>query len=239
MAAPARAGAVAPGDVWLPAGNTGMEPGKTSFFQALGVPTKIARGTIEITTDLKLVEAGNKVGASEATLLNILNISPFTYGMTVSQVYQEGQTFSAGILDIEESQLLDAFSSAVKTITVISLAANYPTVPSVVHSLINTYKNVLAVAIGTEYSWPEIEELKDRIANPEAYAAAAPAAAPAEEKPAEEKKEEEEEEESDEGGKLIPLACVDDSGTNSMLQVSVACSTNQLICPIHVFKISI
>jgi large subunit ribosomal protein LP0 len=51
-----------------------MEPGKTSFFQALGVPTKIARGTIEITTDLKLVEGGTKVGASEATLLNMLNI---------------------------------------------------------------------------------------------------------------------------------------------------------------------
>ena len=75
VAAPARAGAVAPADVWVPPGNTGMEPGKTSFFQALGVPTKIARGTIEITTDLKLVEAGNKVGASEATLLNMLNIS--------------------------------------------------------------------------------------------------------------------------------------------------------------------
>ena len=58
VAAPARAGAVAPLDVYVPAGNTGMEPGKTSFFQALGVPTKIARGTIEITTDLKLVEAG-------------------------------------------------------------------------------------------------------------------------------------------------------------------------------------
>ena len=57
VAAPARAGAVAPGDVYVPAGNTGMEPGKTSFFQALGVPTKIARGTIEITTDLKLVLA--------------------------------------------------------------------------------------------------------------------------------------------------------------------------------------
>ena len=38
VAAPARAGAVAPKDVWIPAGNTGMEPGKTSFFQALGVP---------------------------------------------------------------------------------------------------------------------------------------------------------------------------------------------------------
>lgn len=61
VAAPARAGAVAPADVFVPAGNTGMEPGKTSFFQALGVPTKIARGTIEITSDLKLVEAGSKV----------------------------------------------------------------------------------------------------------------------------------------------------------------------------------
>ncbi|THC93923.1 hypothetical protein EYZ11_006605 [Aspergillus tanneri] len=179
VAAPARAGAVAPADVWVPAGNTGMEPGKTSFFQALGVPTKIARGTIEITTDLKLVETGAKVGPSEATLLNMLNISPFTYGMTIQQVYQEGQTFSATVLDITEEQLLQSFSSAINTITAISLATSYPTLPSVMHSLVNGYKKVLAVAVETEYSWPEIEQLKDRIANPEAYAAAAPAAAAA------------------------------------------------------------
>merc|ERR1711890_67902 len=91
VAAPAKAGAVAPADVYIPAGNTGMEPGKTSFFQALGVPTKIARGTIEITADLKLIEAGTKVGASEATLLNLLNISPFPFGMTVQQIYDQGQ----------------------------------------------------------------------------------------------------------------------------------------------------
>ncbi|KAJ0413445.1 ribosomal protein L10-domain-containing protein [Aspergillus carlsbadensis] len=179
VAAPARAGAVAPVDVWIPAGNTGMEPGKTSFFQALGVPTKIARGTIEITTDLKLVEEGAKVGPSEATLLNMLNISPFTYGMTIAQVYDNGQTFPASVLDIEEKQLLDAFSSAINAITTISLAVNYPTLPSVIHSVVNSYKNVLSVAVETEYSWPEIEELKDRIANPDAYAAAAPAAAAA------------------------------------------------------------
>ncbi|KAL4898232.1 ribosomal protein L10-domain-containing protein [Aspergillus ambiguus] len=202
VAAPARAGAIAPADVWVPAGNTGMEPGKTSFFQALGVPTKIARGTIEITSDLRLVEANTKVGPSEATLLNMLNISPFTYGMTISQVYQEGQCFSAAVLDIGEEQLLDSFSAAIKTIATISLAINYPTVPSVMHSLVNGYKKVLAVAISTEYSWPEIEELKDRIANPDAYASAAPAAAapaaggaPA----AEEKKEEEEESDEDMG----------------------------------------
>ncbi|OJJ47833.1 hypothetical protein ASPZODRAFT_141402 [Penicilliopsis zonata CBS 506.65] len=203
VAAPARAGAVAPLDVWVPAGNTGMEPGKTSFFQALGVPTKIARGTIEITTDLKLVEAGGKVGASEATLLNMLNISPFTYGMSIAQIYQDGQTFGSEILDIEESQLLKAFNTAVTTITAISLATGIPTLPSVMHSLVNSYKNVLAVAVETEYSWPEIEELKDRIANPDAYASAAPAAAAAaatSDAPAAEEKEEEAEESDDDMG---------------------------------------
>jgi large subunit ribosomal protein LP0 len=180
-----------------------MEPGKTSFFQALGVPTKIARGTIEITADLKLVEAGSKVGASEATLLNMLNISPFTYGMSISQVYDQGNTFPPSVLDIEESQLLKTFSSAIVTIASISLAANFPTLPSVMHSIVNSYKKVLAVAVQTEYSWPEIEELKDRIANPDAYASTAAAttteAAPPAAAEAEPEKEEEAEESGDEG----------------------------------------
>lgn len=207
VAAPARAGAIAPADVFVPAGNTGMEPGKTSFFQALGVPTKIARGTIEITTDLKLVEAGGKVGASEAVLLNMLNISPFTYGMSITQIYDDGQTFGPEVLDIEDSQLLKALSTAIATISTISLATSYPTLPSVMHSLVNSYKNVLAVAIETEFSWPEIEELKDRIANPDAYAVAAPVAAAtsgeAAPAAAEEEKEGSEEESGDEGKTAI------------------------------------
>jgi len=200
VAAPARAGAVAPLDVFVPAGNTGMEPGKTSFFQALGVPTKIARGTIEITADLKLVAAGSKVGASEATLLNMLNISPFTYGMGISQIYDQGQTFESSVLDIEESQLFKALSSAIATITSISLSINYPTLPSIMHSVINGYKNLISIALETEYEWDSIHELKDRVRNPDAYASAAPAAADApaaaaaDEAPKEEAAAEEEEE---------------------------------------------
>jgi len=206
VAAPARAGAVAPGDVYIPAGNTGMEPGKTSFFQALGVPTKIARGTIEITADLKLVEAGCKVGASEATLLNMLNISPFTYGMGIYQIYDGGNTFASSVLDIEESQLLKAFSSAIATIASISLAANFPTLPSVMHSVVNSYKKVLSIAIETAYEWEEIAELKDRIANPDKYASSAPAAGAAssggaaEAAPEAAKEEEKEESEDDDMG---------------------------------------
>lgn len=177
VAAPARAGAVAPADVWIPAGNTGMEPGKTSFFQALGVPTKIARGTIEIVSDVKVVDKNGKVGPSEATLLNMLNISPFTYGMTVVQVYDNGQIFPSSILDITDDELVGHFVSAINTIAAVSLATGYPTLPSVGHSVVNHYKNVLALSLATDYTFEGSEAIKDRLANPDAYAAAAPAAA--------------------------------------------------------------
>ncbi|KAF9167695.1 ribosomal protein P0 (A0) (L10E) [Actinomortierella ambigua] len=177
--APARAGAVAPVDVYVPGGNTGMEPGKTSFFQALGIPTKIARGTIEIVNDVHLVKVGSKVGASEATLLNMLNISPFTYGLTVVQVFDEGTIFHPSVLDIEEDTLIGHFVSGIKTIAAISLAAGYPTIVSIPHTLINAYKNLLAVSIATDYDFPGSEKIKAYLADPSAFAVAAPAAAAA------------------------------------------------------------
>lgn len=159
VAAPARAGAYAPKDVSVPAGNTGMEPGKTSFFQALGIPTKIARGTIEIVSDIKVVTAGTRVGPSEAALLNMLNISPFTYGMTVVQIFDKGNTFSPSVLDIDEKELIDRFLSGINAIAAISLALNYPTLVSVTHSLVNSYKNLLAIALATDYTFDGAEKV--------------------------------------------------------------------------------
>ncbi|KAG0022869.1 ribosomal protein P0 (A0) (L10E) [Podila clonocystis] len=177
--APAKAGALAPIDVFIPAGNTGMEPGKTSFFQALGVPTKIARGTIEIINDVHLIKVGFRVGASEAALLNMLNISPFTYGLTVVQVYDNGTVFHPSVLDIEEDALVSQFVAGIKNIAAISLQIGYPTVASVPHSIINSYKNLLAVSIATEYSFPGAEKIKAYLADPSAFAVAAPVAAAA------------------------------------------------------------
>ncbi|KAG4305894.1 hypothetical protein PORY_000804 [Pneumocystis oryctolagi] len=145
VSAPARAGAIAPCDVIVPACNTGMEPGKTSFFQALGIPTKISRGTIEITSDVHLIQSQSKVGASEATLLNMLNISPFTYGITILHIYDQGTLFSPSILDITEEKFIEYFMSSIKNVSSISLATNYPTIVSVMHSLVNTYRDVMAV----------------------------------------------------------------------------------------------
>ncbi|THH06453.1 hypothetical protein EW145_g4078 [Phellinidium pouzarii] len=203
VAAPARAGAFAPKDVIVPAGNTGMEPGKTSFFQALNIPTKIARGTIEIVSDIQVVTGGTRVGSSEATLLNMLNISPFTYGMTVASIFDQGNIFSPDVLDVGEDELINRFLSGIKTIAAISLALKYPTIVSVSHTLVNAYKNLIAIALVTEYSFEGAEKIKDILANPDAYAAAAPvAAAPAaeaEETKVAEKEEEKEESDDDMG----------------------------------------
>jgi len=198
--APAKAGALAPVDVFIPGGNTGMEPGKTSFFQALGVPTKIARGTIEIINDVHLIKIGNRVGASEAALLNMLNISPFTYGLNVIQVYDQGTVFHPSVLDIEEDTLLANFVAGIKNIAAISLQIGYPTVASVPHSIINSYKNLLAVSIATEYTFPGAEKVKAYLADPSAFAvAAAPVAAAASSAKVEEKVEEKEESDDDMG----------------------------------------
>jgi len=204
VAAPARAGAYAPKDVIVPAGNTGMEPGKTSFFQALQIPTKIARGTIEIINDMKVVVAGTRVGPSEATLLNMLNISPFTYGMTVVQIFDRGNVFPPSVLDVGEEELIERFLTGIKTIASLSLALNYPTIASVSHSLVNAYKNLIAVSLETEYVFEGAAKIKEILENPEAFAAAAAAAAPAatEAAPAaaEEKAEEAAEESEDDMG---------------------------------------
>jgi large subunit ribosomal protein LP0 len=198
--APAKAGALAPIDVFIPAGNTGMEPGKTSFFQALGVPTKIARGTIEIINDVHLIKKDFRVGASEAALLNMLNISPFTYGLTVVQVYDQGTVFHPSVLDIEEDALIGHFVAGIKNIAAISLQIGYPTVASVPHSIINSYKNLLAVSVATEYTFPGSEKIKAYLADPSAFAVAAPVAAAATSAAKVEEKVEEKEESDDDMG---------------------------------------
>merc|ERR1711978_802713 len=177
--APAKAGALAPLDVVVPAQNTGLGPEKTSFFQALNIPTKITKGTIEITGNVNLIKEGDKVGMSEATLLNMLKISPFTYGLVVKKVYEAGSVFEPAILDITDDDLKSHVMAGLRNIAAISLAIGYPTAASVPHSIINGLKKCLAIAAVTEITFKEAETMKAYLADPSAFAAAAPAAAAA------------------------------------------------------------
>ncbi|OWM69973.1 60S acidic ribosomal protein P0 [Punica granatum] len=178
VGAPARVGLVAPIDVVVPPGNTGLDPSQTSFFQVLNIPTKINKGTVEIITPVELIKKGEKVGSSEAALLAKLGIRPFSYGLIVQSVYDNGSVFSPEVLDLTEDDLVEKFAAGVSMVTSLALAISYPTLAAAPHMFINAYKNVLAVAVETEYSYPHAEEVKEYLKDPSKFAVAVAAAAP-------------------------------------------------------------
>jgi len=177
VGAPARVGLVAPNDVTIPAGNTGMDPSQTSFFQVLNIPTKINKGSVEITADVHLIKTGDKVGASEATLLSKLGIKPFSYGLVIQQVYDSGSLYDPKVLDITDEDMGNYLVAGLRNVAAACLELNFPTMASAPHSLVNGYKNVLAVSVETDYTFPLAEKVKAYLADPSAFAAAAPAAA--------------------------------------------------------------
>jgi len=206
--AAAKAGAIAPIDVIVPAGNTSMEPTKTSFFQALSIPTRINRGSIEIINDIHLLTAGAKVTLSQAALLQMLGLRPFSYGLKVTTVFDNGAVYPSSVLDMTDDDILKKFFKGVNNVAALSLQIGHPTVVSVPHSVINGFKNLVAVSLETSYDFPAAEKIKKLLSDPTALAAAqaalaastttsAPSGGAPAEKPKEEKKKEEKEEEAE------------------------------------------
>lgn len=182
--AAAKANTIAPKDVWIPAGPSGLEPSQTSFFQALNIPTKIVKGSIEITADFRVCTKGEKVSLSAQALLTKLAIKPFEYGMTVRQVYQDGSVFDAAVLDITDDVLVGKFMNGVANVAAFSREVGVPTEASLPHMMCNAFKNIVATVADIDFTFEEVQEIKDILSDPEKLAAmkagaAASAAAPA------------------------------------------------------------
>ena len=75
------------------------------------------------------------------------------------QVYDAGSVFDPKILDITDSDLEATVQSGIKRIAAACLALNYPTLASIPHSVVNGYKNVLAVSVETDYTFPLAEKV--------------------------------------------------------------------------------
>ena len=69
-------------------------------------------------------------------------------------MFEGGSLYSPAALDIKEDDILSAVTAAIANVAAVSLQLGYPTLASIPHSVIHGYKNVLAVAIATEYSFP-------------------------------------------------------------------------------------
>lgn len=173
--ASAKAGVVAPVDVVIPAGPTSQGPEKTSFFQALNLSTKIARGTIEILAAKTVCVAGERVGLSEAKLLNMLNISPFFYGLELKQIVDNKSVFPPAVLDISKDAILAKLAQSMANIAALSLEVGIPNRASAPHMVFNAFKNILAIAVETEYTFAEAEKVKAYLENPDAFKSNDPA----------------------------------------------------------------
>ncbi|CAM9677755.1 unnamed protein product [Ectocarpus sp. 6 AP-2014] len=213
--APARVGSIAPIDVMVPPGPTGCDPGQTSFFQVLQVPTKITKGQIEITTQVFLVPKGQKVGSSEAALLQKLSIRPFTYGLVIDCVYDNGSVFDAAVLDLTDEDMGNKFAAACGNVAAVSLELGFPTLASLPHSIANAFRALVGVVIeGCDtYSFEQADTIKAILADPSAFAASSGGGggggdAPAAAAPVEE----EEEEEIDMGGGMSMFGAEEGGG---------------------------
>lgn len=190
--APAKVGAIAPDEVWIKAGSTGLDPKQTSFFQQLNIQTKIVKTQIEIVADKKIITAGQKIEATHAALLDKLKIRPFSYKMHVKKVYENGAIFNPEILDITTEDILNRFKSSIANMASISLASGYITKPAVPHMLVNAFKNLAATTFDSEYSFKQADKMKEAAKNAVVVApTAAAGGAPAKTEKVEEKKEEE------------------------------------------------
>eukprot|EP00331_Platyophrya_macrostoma_P010894 CAMPEP_0176429782 /NCGR_PEP_ID=MMETSP0127-20121128/13896_1 /TAXON_ID=938130 /ORGANISM="Platyophrya macrostoma, Strain WH" /LENGTH=323 /DNA_ID=CAMNT_0017811613 /DNA_START=1 /DNA_END=972 /DNA_ORIENTATION=+ len=179
--APARVGAIAPCDVIIPAGNTGMEPTATSFFQALQIATKINKGTVEIIADKKVLSEGDKVDNSTAALLQKLKISPFYYQVEIVSVWDRGVIFSKKDLSTTDAQIEKFLIEGISNMSALSLGAGIPTASTFPIMLADAFKSLLGASIASEYVFEEYNGAKlrqDAIDGKLGGAAPAAAAAP-------------------------------------------------------------
>jgi len=157
--AAAKVGMVAPLDVTIPPGPTGMDPSQISFFHALNMSTKIQKGQIEISKEFKVCTAGKKVENSAAVLLQKLSIKPFAYGMEILWVWDNGTLLAPEIFNMNPADILNKFRSVASKMAAISLQIGQPNQLSLPHMVVNTFKNIAAIALQTGLKFKQLENL--------------------------------------------------------------------------------
>jgi len=193
--APAKVGSIAPDDVTIVPGPTGLDPKQTAFFQALSIQTKIFKAQIEIVSAVTVIVAGDKINGSQAALLDKLKICPFEYKMHIKNVLDNGKLYPAAVLSISSDDILAKFQAGCNNLTCMSLGSGYVTKAAAPHLIMNAFKNLACVSFATDYSFPQAEKMKAAAASGPATGAGASSGAGAVK--AEEKEEEPAEEEAD------------------------------------------
>lgn len=164
---PASAGDVAPEDIVVPEGNTGMSPGPViSELSDVGLPTKIESGSIWITRDTVVARKGEVISAKLASILSRLGIKPIKAGLTLKAAYEDGLIHSGEVLQINLDRYVEDFREAVSFAYNLAVNAGYPTpetLPILLSKALNEARNLaihamvfeketLPIVLGKAYS---------------------------------------------------------------------------------------
>ena len=126
--APINAGEVAPNDIVIPEGDTGVDPGPfVGELQTVGAAARIMDGSIKVTEDSKVLGEGEVVDDDLASVLTELGIEPKEVGLDLKGVYSEGVLFEPDELAIDVEEYRADVESAAAAARNLSVNAAYPT----------------------------------------------------------------------------------------------------------------
>ena len=126
--APINEGEVAPNDIVIPEGDTGVDPGPfVGELQTVGASARIMDGSIKVTEDSTVLEEGEVVDNDLANVLVELGIEPKEVGLDLRAVYSEGVLFEPEELELDVDEYEADIRSAAAAARNLSVNAAYPT----------------------------------------------------------------------------------------------------------------
>ncbi|ELA42616.1 uncharacterized protein VICG_00368 [Vittaforma corneae ATCC 50505] len=148
-------GDIAPNDVIIPAGPTGLGPEKINIFQAAKIVTKINKGKIDLANDHKLLSGGDIVSISNARLLTMLNILPFEFGLDIIKIFESDEVYDKKLLQITEEDVTSILQEAIGIVAAISLGSSTSTEASVPFEIRNAFADIVKISLATGFSIQE------------------------------------------------------------------------------------
>jgi len=110
---PAKAGQLAPNDIWVQAGPTPFLPGPViSELAQLKIKAGVVSGKIEIKAPALVVKEGEPVPKLAAGILARLGIEPMQVGVRLVAAVEGPDTYLAAVLDIDSEQLAKNIQAA-------------------------------------------------------------------------------------------------------------------------------
>ncbi|ELZ13295.1 acidic ribosomal protein P0 [Haloterrigena salina JCM 13891] len=164
--APINEGEVAPNDIVIPEGDTGVDPGPfVGELQSIGANARIEEGSIQVMEDSTVLEAGGEVSADLANVLNELGIEPKEVGLDLRAVVADGVLFDPEDLDIDVEAYESDVSTAAARARNLAINASFPTAstaPTLIAKATGEAKSLgLQAAIEDEELMPDLVSKAD------------------------------------------------------------------------------